>query len=344
RERDRRLQEQNAQLEQLEEINEKIRSIHHELVGAETRTEIEAIVCERLAAVDRVSFAWIGSLDPVDDAVVPEGGAGGAGSLSQMMLHGNALYVLSGNHGHSGGWLSTFDLTNPRRPAIAHVVKLDNGPEALQRHDNLLLVAGRDAMVTASLGLSTAPRLLGEFRQVCPVNFDPVVVQGSVAYRTIIVDQPRSTCSSRLEIIELSQPHQPVLRTTRPLARPRGLAVLGERLFIADEHQGVHVFDLTDPVNPGHAGLFSLPSVQDLVISGFDLYALAPNKVETFFVGPLYERGAALPNLMDRVQGVTTVERRDDVSLRDLRAERSRGSRERSEPASGGGWGIRRAQ
>lgn len=72
RARDRELQSQNASLQQLKEINDKIRKIHHDLVGAETRTEIETIVCERLAAIDRFSFAWIGSLDPVEDAVVPE--------------------------------------------------------------------------------------------------------------------------------------------------------------------------------------------------------------------------------------------------------------------------------
>ena len=257
-----------------------------------------------------------------DEAAMPSGGAGGAGSLSQMMMYGRTLYVLSGAHGQNEGWLTTFDVTNPRRPAIAHVIKLDNGPEALQRHDNLLLIAGRDALVTASLGLSTSPRLLGEYRQDCPVTFDPVVVQGSVAYRTIIVDQPMSACSSRLEVIELSQPHQPVLRTTRALGRPRGLAVLGERLFIADEQRGLHVFDLTDAVNPSQVGTFQLPAVMDLIISGFDLYALTPGKVETYYVGPLFERGLNAGTGFERVKGVTTVERRDNVRVRELQAER----------------------
>ncbi len=256
------------------------------------------------------------------DEAAPEGGAGGAGSLSQMMLYGSTLYVLSGSHGQPDGWLTTFDITRPRRPTIAHVIKLDNGPEALQRHDNLLLVAGRDALVTVSLGLSTAPRLLGEYRQDCPVTFDPVVIQGSIAYRTIIVEQRTSACSSRLEVIELSSPHQPVLRTTRALTRPRGLAVLGERLFIADEERGVYVFDLTDPVNPSETGVLPLKAVKDLVISGFDLYALTPYQVETYWVGPLFERGVTAQAGFERTEGFTTVKRRDNVRLRDARSSR----------------------
>ncbi len=238
---------------------------------------------------------------------MPSGGEGGAGSLSQMMLYGSTLYVLSGVHGQEEGWLTTFDITQPRRPTVSHLMRLDNGPEALQRHDNLLLVAGRDALVTASLGIPTAPRILGEHRQRCPVNFDPVVVQGSIAYRTIIVDRPTRMCSSMLEVIELSQPHQPVVRSTHRLARPRGLAVLGERLFVADETRGIHVFDLADAVNPRETGVLPLRRVKDLVLSGFDLYALTPDRIETYWAGPLFETDMPAKEALGRVEGFTTV-------------------------------------
>ena len=241
------------------------------------------------------------------EEAAPAGGAGGAGSLSQMMVVGSTLYVLSADHGIAEGWLTSFDISRPQRPTVAHVIRLDNGPEALQRHDSLLLIAGRDALVTASVAIANAPRLLGEYRQVCPVNFDPVVVQGSVAYRTIIVDQPRSMCSSRMEIIELSQPHQPMVRSQIPLQRPRGMAVLGERLFLADEREGVHFFDITDGVNPRLVATWAQRGVMDLVISGFDLYALSPDRVVTRYLGPLYGPHRNLQQAADQVDAITTV-------------------------------------
>jgi hypothetical protein len=234
-----------------------------------------------------------------------QGGEGGAGSLTQMMAHGGVLYVLSGTGGRPEGWLTTFDLAQPRHPRVTHVARLDNGPEALHRHDNLLLIAGRDALITASLGEVDAPRLLGELRQECPVRRDPVVVQGSLAYRTII---GHGGCVSRLEVIELAQPHQPLLRATRNMSRPRGLFVLGERLFVADERSGIHVFDLTDAVSPVPAGVLRLNGVQDVVLSGFDLHALTPSRIETYFVGPLFERAVPASAGLERVKGFTTVE------------------------------------
>ncbi|TXD44759.1 hypothetical protein FRC96_00090 [Lujinxingia vulgaris] len=248
-------------------------------------------------------------MDTRANTPMPQGGTGGAGSLSQMMLYGNTLYVLSAAGNIPKGWLSSFDVSNPRQPRLRHIIGLDNGPEALQRHDNLLLIAGRDAVMTASLGTAHAPRLLGEFRQFCPVNYDPVVVQGTVAYRTIIVDQPRSRCTSRLEVIDLSQPHSPTLRTTLPISRPRGLAVLGERLFVADEHHGVQIFDLSDPVAPSYAATWQIYGVKDLVVSDFDLFALSPNEVQTFDLAPLYERDVDLQKVASETRGHLTVVR-----------------------------------
>ncbi|MFU8802557.1 MAG: hypothetical protein ACNA8W_01995, partial [Bradymonadaceae bacterium] len=173
--------------------------------------------------------------------------------------------------------------------------------------DNLLLVAGRDAVVTASLGVSSRPRLLGEFRQNCPVNYDPIVVQGTVGYRTIIVEGRRINCTSRLEVIDLSQPHKPVLRATYPIQRPRGLAVLGERLFVADEYQGVVLFDITDPVSPVAVGTWPMQGVKDLVLSDFDLYAMTGGEIQTFYVGPLFEREVNAGDAWRRIEGHKTV-------------------------------------
>ena len=248
------------------------------------------------------------------EEAAPQGGSGGAGSLSQMMIHGETLYVLSAAAGRPQGWITSFDISQARRPRVSHILALDNGPEALQLHDNLLLVAGRDALVTASLADTNAPRLLGEFRQSCPVNYDPVVVEGSIAYRTVIIDTPRSMCTSRLEIIDLSQPHQPMLRNTHAIQRPRGLAVLGEALFVADEYQGIQVFDLADPISPRHATTWPLRGVKDLVVSDFDLYAMSSDQVQTFYIAPLFQRDASLTAVAKTIEGVLTILRKDQAS------------------------------
>ncbi|MWG33807.1 bacterio-opsin activator domain-containing protein [Halomarina oriensis] len=76
RRQERELQQRNTELTALNRINEIIREIDQALVGAETRTEIDHAVCERLTDDDRFAFAWIGVVDTVGDVVEPRSWAG----------------------------------------------------------------------------------------------------------------------------------------------------------------------------------------------------------------------------------------------------------------------------
>ncbi|WP_129116445.1 MEDS domain-containing protein [Halegenticoccus tardaugens] len=74
--RERTLRKQNDRLERLNRINRVIRGIDEALVDADTRAEIERIVCERLAAFDPYEFVWVGDRDSTTDAIVPRARAG----------------------------------------------------------------------------------------------------------------------------------------------------------------------------------------------------------------------------------------------------------------------------
>lgn len=74
REHDRKLTQQNEELTRLNHINEIVREINHGIAQASTRSEIESIVCERLAHTDRYRFAWIAA--PDDDPPEPRAWAG----------------------------------------------------------------------------------------------------------------------------------------------------------------------------------------------------------------------------------------------------------------------------
>ncbi|ARS89584.1 bacterio-opsin activator domain-containing protein [Natrarchaeobaculum aegyptiacum] len=74
REHDRTLTRQNEELTRLNHINEIVREINHGIAQASTRSEIESIVCDRLADTDRYRFAWIATL--ADDPPEPRSWAG----------------------------------------------------------------------------------------------------------------------------------------------------------------------------------------------------------------------------------------------------------------------------
>lgn len=66
REREAELAERNQRLRRQMQITNIIRSIHTSLIGAESRTEVERTVCERLVEAEHIRFAWVGSADTGD--------------------------------------------------------------------------------------------------------------------------------------------------------------------------------------------------------------------------------------------------------------------------------------
>ncbi|MFC6862564.1 bacterio-opsin activator domain-containing protein [Halomicroarcula sp. GCM10025817] len=66
RDREAELRAQNRRLEQLDDVNERVRQVTHDLVDATTREEIERVVCDGLAAVEDYDLVWVGERDPIE--------------------------------------------------------------------------------------------------------------------------------------------------------------------------------------------------------------------------------------------------------------------------------------
>ncbi|QLH81063.1 GAF domain-containing protein [Halosimplex pelagicum] len=72
------LRERNERLARLQRLNDVIRDVDQAMVGATSRAEIEAAVCDRLTADDRFAFAWIAGAD-AEGAVDRRAAAGDGG-------------------------------------------------------------------------------------------------------------------------------------------------------------------------------------------------------------------------------------------------------------------------
>jgi GAF domain-containing protein len=75
-EREQHIAQQNEELTRLTQINSVIREIDQALVEADTREDIDRVVCEQLAGSDLYECAWIGEADPGTDTIVPREWAG----------------------------------------------------------------------------------------------------------------------------------------------------------------------------------------------------------------------------------------------------------------------------
>ena len=86
KERERALERQGEQLAALDSLNRVVREITAAVVDQSTRAEIEATVCERLAASESYLFAWIGEVDPASDTVRLRTEAGVEGYLDDIVI------------------------------------------------------------------------------------------------------------------------------------------------------------------------------------------------------------------------------------------------------------------
>lgn len=59
-----------------DDVIDLVLGLERAVIAAESRSDLERIVCERLAALDRVVFAWIGRVDADEGRIVPAASAG----------------------------------------------------------------------------------------------------------------------------------------------------------------------------------------------------------------------------------------------------------------------------
>ncbi|HXH19799.1 MAG TPA: hypothetical protein VNJ07_12030, partial [Chitinophagales bacterium] len=75
---------------------------------------------------------------------------------------------------------------------------------------------------------------------------DPVVVSGNYAYVTLRSGTPCQGFTNALEVINISNPYQPVLVKSYPMYNPHGLGIDQNVLFICDGDAGLKVYDAAD--------------------------------------------------------------------------------------------------
>ena len=73
---ERELRRQNEALAALHDLNEVVNDITDTVIDKATRTEIEQVVCDDLAASDAYEFAWIAGVDAVSETLEPRAAAG----------------------------------------------------------------------------------------------------------------------------------------------------------------------------------------------------------------------------------------------------------------------------
>jgi len=165
-----------------------------------------------------------------------------AGSMARFAIAGKTMYCVTEST------LNIYDLTNPSAPVYVNKFTLQNGGvETIFARDSVTLFIGTTTgMYILDVTNAAFPSIHTQYAHVR--SCDPVVADNQYAYVTLRSDNV--TCGrglDQLEVIDIKNLSNPMLKKTYMMISPHGLAIQNNRLMVCDG--GLKVFDKTNPEN-----------------------------------------------------------------------------------------------
>lgn len=194
-------------------------------------TTYEYEVCEGIfAAEDEVAIATVESFSQ---------STGVAGSMARFVTVGDHLYTIDYSDLH------LFDVSGSTPEKISDI-HIGWEIETIYPHEDKLFFGAFDGMYIYDNSDPSSPRFLSKYEHV--TSCDPVVVQGQYAYVTLRSGSACQGFTNQLDVVDISDPINPVLAQTHQMDNPHGLAINGNCLFICEGDYGFKTFGI-DPVD-----------------------------------------------------------------------------------------------
>ncbi len=173
------------------------------------------------------------SVDFTDSGV----STGQGGSLARFAVQGDHLYTVDRNTLH------VYDVANPEQ--LREVGRTNIGPqiETIFPRQDHLFIGSQSGMFIYNISQPDQPRFVSNYIHVTAC--DPVVADDRYAYVTLrSINNVCGNFTDQLDIVDIEDLQNPVLRRTYPMTHPKGLGVDGPELFVCDD--GLKIFDITD--------------------------------------------------------------------------------------------------
>jgi hypothetical protein len=147
------------------------------------------------------------------------------------------------------GGLQVIDISNPTSPAIVGAVTTPGTAVDLVEIDGLVYVADIVGLSIVDISNPAAPVVRGSF--ATPGDAAHLSVSENIAY---VVDG-----APGLQVVDVSEPTNPLLLTTLEINGTLGIAVSGDRGYLTHSYAFLTVLDLTNPAQPQIVETFDLP-------------------------------------------------------------------------------------
>ncbi len=225
--------------------------------GIITGWEVEEFVSETEPVNGCFNCTWLETSD-VNFAQLNSSGGGSSqgisGSITKFTLLNQFLYVMDGNS------LKPFDLSNPTIPTNTNEVRTWRNVETLFSYNDHIFMGTTTGMLIYQTNVKNNPELRGQINHVNAC--DPVVVDGDYAYVTLRTGTPCTGQVNQLDVIDVTDYSNPVLKKSFNLNNPHGLGIINDKLFICDGTSGLKIFDATNPEDCGNQLIKKFKKIQ----------------------------------------------------------------------------------
>ena len=168
--------------------------------------------------------------------------SGVSGSTSRFAIVNERLYAVSQSE------MKLFNLQNPSNPTKDGSLNLGFGIETIFPYKDKLFLGTTTGVQIWDNKNPQKPTYLSrlDHARAC----DPVVVENDIAYVTLRSIDNFSRCggaiSNQLDVIDVSNPANPILKKVYQMDSPYGLGIDNKKLFICEGTKGLKTFDATN--------------------------------------------------------------------------------------------------
>lgn len=190
-----------------------------------------------------ILFSWPNMMAFSSDMSQSKGNyvPGIAGSMARFSIVNNYLYAINQS------FLKSFDLSSPSEPVERSSTMVGWNIETLYPFEGKLFVGSTTGMFIYEINDPANPTPAGTFTHA--VACDPVIADGKYAFITLRTGTLCRGNNNQLDIVDVSDIHNPRMVKSYLMTNPAGLAKDGDALFICDGTNGLKVFDASNVQN-----------------------------------------------------------------------------------------------
>lgn len=159
------------------------------------------------------------------------------GSMARFTVADDHLYTID------GGEIKVFEVKQSL-PTLKSEVTVQWGIETLFPMAGSLFIGSNNGLLIYDISNPESPQYVSTFSHATAC--DPVVVQDDIAYVTLRDGRECLGFVNQLDVIDVSNLHNPSLIRSYPMDNPHGLSVLDETLYLCEGSFGLKTFDISN--------------------------------------------------------------------------------------------------